>query len=435
MKRLFISFFAVSIFISCSVFAQTSLIDKLKENSQKACGTGEFTSADSLNYGIDWKSTDPNVTIGDSALAKALGSTKSEYLLTACVSGTDAKVTLYIKYTQTTDKIFMASYSGKVAEGGTAALKTFSLNDGDVTVVWSYGPDKNKQFSKDINKFSITLIKDKLSLDIEESFYIQGKRFKEEAGVDAIKRQEIIIPELAAGDPEDDDDNVKVDDSKTMPKKIETVGYTYSMVFIDVEADSNKLTPFLPEDLKSQGVTFSAIDNFPKDKQILLAMFGVLVKADHIELDVFALLKDPIGGDVDLYDFTQSMYSVKTLVRGSKTEKGGLDEIVLLFESGTTNKSSSLMWRKATKGGLDIINVAIGGKSKTYSGSPWAAKDADISLFAAKKTKIDFNSTFMNTTDTKEMSITDDFSKVELAGAKIKINSMEKKWVKELLDK
>ncbi|MEI6080750.1 MAG: hypothetical protein WCQ53_08975, partial [bacterium] len=121
MKRLFISFFAVSIFISCSVFAQTSLIDKLKENSQKACGTGEFTSADSLNYGIDWKSTDPNVTIGDSALAKALGSTKSEYLLTACVSGTDAKVTLYIKYTQTTDKIFMASYSGKVAEGGEEA--------------------------------------------------------------------------------------------------------------------------------------------------------------------------------------------------------------------------------------------------------------------------------------------------------------------------
>jgi hypothetical protein len=455
LKNLFILFFGILFLISSSSFAQVAScpsaddeekkLNAVREMAKTSCGSGEFASADSFNYDIDWTAKDKNLPTSDAQISKALGSLKCGYLLTVCTTGSSVKVGLFVDYISTTQQTFNKVYTGQVSssnKAGSGSIKSIKLDKGEGNLVWSYGSDTEKKFSKDINKFKFMLPNENIVLSIFESFFIQSKRFRFEAGVNCIARQEIIMP-MPGGDDEDDDEanaessvNSSIDSKATLPEKLEKVAYAYNFMFLKVGTE-NTLQPYTAADLKSHGVYLENLDDFPKDKNILMAFIGIAVMPDHIEMDVFALLTDPKGDALSLYDFTQAMFSVQTTVKaGLNTEKGSLDDIMVIFERENFNdtKRSLLAQRKATKGGMDVIDVADG-KAKVYSGTPWTAKDDNASTFKTGGTKVAFSSVFRKTSPTSPLNLTDEVSGLKKTFLKAAINRAQKKWVNELLGK
>jgi hypothetical protein len=454
LKNLFVLFFGIFTLISTTSFAQgvscpsqddeEKKLNVVKEISKKSCGSGEFASADSLNYDIDWSAKDKSLSTSESALGKAIGSVKCGYLFTVCTTGSTVKATLFVDYISTTQQTFNKVYTGTVGSSNktdSGSIKSIKLDKEEGNIVWSYGADTDKKFSKDINKFKLILTKDNIILSIFESFFVQSKRFIRAAGVNCVARQEIIMP-MPGGDDDDEDANAENDlnstiDSKApLPEKLEKVAYAYNFMFLNVGTES-KLQPFTAAELKTQGVYLENLEDFPKDKNILMAFMGITILEDHIEMDVFALLTDPNGDALSLYDFTQPMYSVQTTVKaGIKTEKGSLDDLMLIYEKENFGnlKRSLLAQRKATKGGMDVIDIADG-KARVFSGTPWVAKDDVASTFKAGGTKVAFNSVFRKTGSTSPLNLTDEVGGLKKAALKIAIGRAQKKWVNELLGK
>jgi hypothetical protein len=443
--RLFtILVFIIGIFVSSfTLAAQESMMEKLKGAQERACTNGTFFYGDDKAYNLNNKQTDPSKA-QESELYKAIGSQKQEFFIATCTEDNNVKLAIYIKPTN-------AKFYYKVFSGTQDATGMATLDGGNINLMHTLIPDPQKQFADDINKLEINFLNDGVFVEYSESFFEQSKGFDRESSRNGSDRIEMIIPFVAPPEkPEKDGTQEDWDEyylelkeheasllelEKPFIERLQKVGYTYSMLFIKVEG--KKMGSFSMEDLRSYGVNLSGLDKFPKDQPIELLFIGVMAKKGHYELDIVSILRGGEKGK-DLIYFEQTNYSKKVPIRLGDTPSGSKDNIMLIYEYCqyvTDCKPSIFISRKASRNGLDVIDISDTASVRSAWGEPdWTMKPNTSADFVKDGQKLNLNATFIRS-NSVNLNLTEDESAAVILVIKQKVSKIQKQYVKELLGK